>query len=57
MKKRIEKILGGSEARNLYIGTFHSVFARILRLRPARLVIPIIYIHYDTDDAKSVVKP
>ena len=28
MKERIEKILGGTEARNLYIGTFHSVFAR-----------------------------
>src|SRR6187402_3452094 len=31
MKERIEKVLGNSEARNLYIGTFHSVFARILR--------------------------
>src|SRR6187200_1464470 len=31
MKERIEKILGNSNARNLYIGTFHSVFARILR--------------------------
>ena len=31
MKERVEKILGNQEARNLYIGTFHSVFARILR--------------------------
>ncbi len=31
MKERVEKILGNGEARNLYIGTFHSVFARILR--------------------------
>src|SRR4028118_1204057 len=31
MKERVEKILGDNEARNLYIGTFHSVFARILR--------------------------
>src|SRR5688572_33340075 len=31
MKERVEKILGSREARNLYIGTFHSVFARILR--------------------------
>ena len=30
MKERVEKILGNNEARNLYIGTFHSVFARIL---------------------------
>ncbi|HQZ51688.1 MAG TPA: UvrD-helicase domain-containing protein, partial [Chitinophagaceae bacterium] len=31
MKERVEHILGNGEARNLYIGTFHSVFARILR--------------------------
>src|SRR6201989_1167003 len=31
MKERIERTLGNSDARNLYIGTFHSVFARILR--------------------------
>src|SRR5437588_304848 len=31
MKARVERILGNNEARNLYIGTFHSVFARILR--------------------------
>src|SRR5580658_3684993 len=32
MKERVEKTLGNSDARNLYIGTFHSVFARILRV-------------------------
>src|SRR3569833_831500 len=37
MKERIEKILGNSNARNLYIGTFHSVFARILRGEAHRL--------------------
>src|ERR1700735_1585237 len=31
MKERVEKILANTEARNLYIGTFHSVFARIFR--------------------------
>ena len=31
MKERVEKALGNTDARNLYIGTFHSVFARILR--------------------------
>ena len=35
MKERVEKILGNNEARNLYIGTFHSVFARILRTEAA----------------------
>jgi DNA helicase-2/ATP-dependent DNA helicase PcrA len=56
MKERVEKILGNSEARNLYIGTFHSVFARILRSEAQRLGYPSSFTIYDTDDAKSVVK-
>ncbi|PZR29551.1 MAG: ATP-dependent DNA helicase [Citrobacter freundii] len=56
MKERIEKILGNSEARNLYIGTFHSVFARILRTEAPRLGYPSNFTIYDTDDAKNVVK-
>ncbi|HVW60704.1 MAG TPA: UvrD-helicase domain-containing protein, partial [Puia sp.] len=56
MKERIEKILGNSSARNLYIGTFHSVFARILRGEAQRLGYPGNFTIYDTDDAKSVLK-
>ncbi|MBN8863759.1 MAG: UvrD-helicase domain-containing protein [Sphingobacteriales bacterium] len=56
MKERIEKILGNNEARNLYIGTFHSVFARILRADADRIGYPNNFTIYDTDDAKSVVK-
>jgi DNA helicase-2/ATP-dependent DNA helicase PcrA len=56
MKERIEKILGNNEARNLYIGTFHSVFARILRGEAHRIGYPNNFTIYDTDDAKSVVK-
>ncbi len=56
MKERVEKILGNNEARNLYIGTFHSVFARILRAEAHRLGYPNSFTIYDTDDAKSVVK-
>src|SRR5215217_8544636 len=56
MKERIEHILGNNEARNLYIGTFHSVFARILRGEAPRLGYPNNFTIYDTDDAKSVVK-
>src|SRR5688572_27798145 len=55
MKERVEKILGNNEARNLYIGTFHSVFARILRSEAPRLGYPSSLTIYDTDDAKSVV--
>src|SRR5436190_18904814 len=56
MKERIEHILGNNEARNLYIGTFHSVFARILRSEAHRLGYPNSFTIYDTDDAKGVVK-
>jgi DNA helicase-2/ATP-dependent DNA helicase PcrA len=62
MKERVEKILAITDphtarnARNLYIGTFHSVFARILRGEAPRLGYPNNFTIYDTDDAKSVVK-
>ena len=56
MKARVERTLGNTEARNLYIGTFHSVFARILRSEAPRLGYPNNFTIYDTDDAKSVVK-
>lgn len=56
MKERIEHILGNREARNLYIGTFHSVFARILRAEAEKLGYPSNFTIYDSDDAKAVIK-
>src|SRR5437773_2788947 len=56
MKERVEKILGNNEARNLYIGTFHSVFARVLRIEADKIGYPNNFTIYDTDDAKAVVK-
>src|SRR3954471_12054979 len=56
MKERVEKILGNNEARNLYIGTFHSVFARILRGEAHNIGYPNNFTIYDTDDTKSVIK-
>ena len=56
MKERVETTLGNTDARNLYIGTFHSVFARILRAEAPQLGYPSNFTIYDTDDAKSVVK-
>ncbi len=56
MKERIEHILGNSEARNLYIGTFHSVFAKILRAEANKIGYPNNFTIYDTDDAKSIIK-
>jgi DNA helicase-2/ATP-dependent DNA helicase PcrA len=56
MKERVEKILGNTEARNLYIGTFHSVFARILRAEAPKIGYPNNFTIYDTDDSRSVLK-
>lgn len=55
MRRRIEKVVG-SDARNLWMGTFHSVFARILRAEAGRLGYPSNFTIYDTDDSKSLIK-
>ncbi len=56
MKERIERTLGNNEARSLYIGTFHSVFARILRAEAHHIGYPNNFTIYDTDDSRSVIK-
>src|SRR6186713_2203949 len=56
MKERVEKALGNNEARNLYIGTFHSVFARVLRAEAHHIGYPNSFTIYDTDDSRSVIK-
>jgi DNA helicase-2/ATP-dependent DNA helicase PcrA len=55
MRHRIEKIVG-NEARNIWMGTFHSVFARILRIDGQRIGYPSNFTIYDTDDSKSLLK-
>lgn len=55
MRQRIEKI-SGNHARNLYMGTFHSVFARILRVEAVKIGYPANFTIYDTDDSKSLIK-
>ncbi len=56
MKERIAKIVGVGEAKNLWMGTFHSVFARILRVEGEKLGYPSNFTIYDTDDSKSLIK-
>lgn len=56
MKERIAKIVGASEAKNLWMGTFHSIFAKILRFEAEKLGYPSNFTIYDTDDSKSVIK-
>jgi DNA helicase-2/ATP-dependent DNA helicase PcrA len=55
MRERISQVVG-NEARNLFMGTFHSVFARILRIEAEKLGYPRNFTIYDTDDAKSLLK-
>lgn len=55
MKKRIS-MNAGDEARNLWMGTFHSVFAKLLRIEAPRLGYPASFTIYDTDDAKNLIK-
>lgn len=56
MKERIGKIVGESESKNITMGTFHSVFARILRYNADRLGYPVNFTIYDTQDTKSLLK-
>ena len=55
MKERIGKIVGESEAKNLWMGTFHSIFARILRIEAELLGYPTNFTIYDADDSKKVI--
>ena len=55
MRERINHIIG-SEARSVWMGTFHSVFARILRAEAGRLGYPSNFSIYDTTDSKSLIK-
>lgn len=54
MKDRIEKVVG-NRANRVWAGTFHSIFARILRVEAHRIGYPNDFTIYDTDDTKSVI--
>lgn len=55
MKERIVHLVG-ADARNVWMGTFHSIFARLLRVEGHRLGYPSNFTIYDTDDSKSLIK-
>lgn len=55
MKKRIADIVGSSEAKNLWMGTFHSVFAKILRIEAERLGYPNNFTIYDAQDSVRLI--
>lgn len=55
MKLRISEIVGSSEAKNLWMGTFHSVFAKILRIESDKLGYPSNFTIYDTQDSEKLI--
>ena len=56
MKDRIGKIVGDETARQLYMGTFHSIFAKILRIESASIGYSANYTIYDETDSRTLVK-
>ena len=56
MKERIGKVIGEGEARNIWMGTFHSIFARILRMECERINYPRNFTIYDTQDSRALIK-
>ena len=55
MKSRIGDLVGESEAKNLWMGTFHSIFARILRTEADKLGFPSNFTIYDTQDSDRLI--
>ncbi|MGB4455814.1 MAG: UvrD-helicase domain-containing protein, partial [Flavobacteriaceae bacterium] len=55
MKHRISSIVGGAEAKNLWMGTFHSVFAKLLRFDGDKLGYPSNFTIYDTQDSQRLI--
>ena len=56
MKSRITELVGMGEGKNVWMGTFHSIFARVLRVEGERLGYPNNFTIYDTDDSKALIK-
>lgn len=56
MQKRIAELVGSEIAANLWMGTFHSVFSKILRFEAEKLGYTSSYTIYDTQDSKNLIK-
>ncbi len=56
MKERVIQLIGDGDARNVWMGTFHSVFAKILRIDGHHLGYPSHFTIFDTDDSKKLIR-
>jgi len=55
MKKRISQIVGSTESKSLWMGTFHSIFAKMLRFEADKLGYPSNFTIYDTQDSQRLI--
>lgn len=56
MRERIRQMVPGRKSRELFMGTFHSIFARILRTDAERIGFPTNFTIYDASDARNLIK-
>lgn len=56
MKERVIRLIGDNQGRNVWMGTFHSIFARILRIEGHQLGYPSNFSIYDSDDSKRLIR-
>jgi DNA helicase-2/ATP-dependent DNA helicase PcrA len=56
MKERVIRLIGDTEGKNVWMGTFHSIFAKILRIDGHRLGYPSNFTIYDSDDSKRLIR-
>jgi len=56
MKERVIDLIGDADGRNVWMGTFHSIFAKILRIEGHRLGYPSNFTIYDSDDSKRLIR-
>lgn len=56
MQKRIAELVGTGIAANLWMGTFHSIFSKILRFEAEKIGYTSSYTIYDTQDSKNLIK-
>jgi DNA helicase-2/ATP-dependent DNA helicase PcrA len=56
MKERVMRLVGDQQGRNVWMGTFHSIFARILRIEGHHLGYPSNYSIYDSEDSKRLIR-
>jgi DNA helicase II / ATP-dependent DNA helicase PcrA len=56
MKDRILQLVGSTDAQSVWMGTFHSIFARVLRIDGHRLGYPSNFTIYDTEDSKRMIR-